>query len=85
MNKPVIVGYSRSPFTLAKKGELINVRPEDLLSEVIKNLVIKSKINVLISCSIPCKLPLNLLSIFRCVTFCLFLEMYCVISRIFLT
>ena len=59
MNKPVIVGYSRSPFTLAKKGELINVRPEDLLSEVIKNLVIKSKINpediedIIAGCAFP--------------------------------
>ena len=45
MINAVIAGYSRSPFTIANKGELINVRPEDMLSEVIKNLVIKSKIN----------------------------------------
>ena len=43
MNKAVITGYLRSPFTIANKGELINVRPEDILSNVIKNLVIKSK------------------------------------------
>ena len=45
MTKAVIVGYSRSPFTIANKGELVNVRPEDLLSEVIKDLVTKTKIN----------------------------------------
>ena len=59
MNRPVIVGYSRSPFTLAKKGGLVSVRPEDLLSEVIKNLVIKSKINpediedIIAGCAFP--------------------------------
>jgi len=45
MYKSVIAGYSRSPFTMAKKGELIDVKPVNLLSDVIKNLVYKSKIN----------------------------------------
>ena len=45
MYKSVIVGYSRSPFTMAKKGGLIDVKPVNLLSDVIKNLVSKSKIN----------------------------------------
>jgi len=59
MGKPVIVGYARSPFTIAKKGELIGVRPEDLLSEVIKDLVLKSKINpediedIIAGCAFP--------------------------------
>ena len=59
MGKPVIVGYTRSPFTIAKKGELISVRPEDLLSEVIKDLVLKSKINpediedIIAGCAFP--------------------------------
>ena len=59
MGKPVIVGYVRSPFTIAKKGELIGVRPEDLLSEVIKDLVLKSKINpediedIIAGCAFP--------------------------------
>jgi acetyl-CoA acyltransferase len=59
MNRPVIAGYSRSPFTLATKGALVSVRPEDLLSEVIKNLVIKSKINpediedIIAGCAFP--------------------------------
>ena len=45
MFKSVIAGYSRSPFTPAKKGELVNVKPDDLLSDVMKNLISKSKIN----------------------------------------
>ena len=45
MNKAVIAGYSRSPFTMARKGELIDIKPVNLLSEVIKDLVSKSKIN----------------------------------------
>lgn len=45
MYKSVIAGYSRSPFTRAKKGKLINVKPVNLLAEVIKNLVSKSKVN----------------------------------------
>ena len=45
MYKAVIAGYSRSPFTMARKGDLINVKPVNLLAEVINNLVSKSKIN----------------------------------------
>ena len=46
MYKAVIAGYSRSPFTMAKKGDLINIKPDVLLSEVVKNLVLKSKVNL---------------------------------------
>ena len=59
MFKAVIAGYSRSPFTPAKKGKLANVKPDDLLSDVIKNLISKSKINpediedVIIGCAFP--------------------------------
>ena len=59
MPKVVIAGYSRSPFTIANKGELVSVRPEDLLSEVIKDLVSKSKINpediedIIAGCAFP--------------------------------
>ena len=59
MPKSVIAGYSRSPFTIANKGELVSVRPEDLLSEVIKDLVSKSKINpediedIIAGCAFP--------------------------------
>ena len=44
MYKAVIAGYSRSPFTMARKGELIDVKPVNLLAEVINNLVAKSNI-----------------------------------------
>ena len=59
MPKAVIVGYSRSPFTIASKGQLVSVRPEDLLSEVIKDLVSKTKINpediedIIAGCAFP--------------------------------
>ena len=59
MNRAVIAGYSRSPFTPAKKGELIDVKPNKLLSAVIKNLILKSKVNpsdiedVIIGCAFP--------------------------------
>jgi acetyl-CoA acyltransferase len=59
MFKTVIAGYSRSPFTIAKKGELVGIKPDELLSEVIKNLISKSKINkqdiedVIIGCAFP--------------------------------
>ena len=38
MFKAVIAGYSRSPFTMAKKGELIDIKPVNMLAEVIKSL-----------------------------------------------
>ena len=45
MYRAVIAGYSRSPFTMARKGELIDVKPVNLLAEVINNLVSKTKVN----------------------------------------
>ena len=59
MFKAVIASYTRSPFTIAKKGSLIGVKPDELLSEVIKDLILKSKINkediedVIIGCAFP--------------------------------
>ena len=59
MYKSVIAGYSRSPFTMAKKGELIDVKPVNLLADVIKNLISKSKINpediedIIAGCAFP--------------------------------
>ena len=35
MRNAVIVGYKRSPFTFARKGEMANIRPEDILSQTI--------------------------------------------------
>ena len=59
MYRAVIAGYYRSPFTLAKKGALINIKPDELLSEVIKDLISKTKVNlediedVIIGCAFP--------------------------------
>ena len=59
MYRAVIAGYSRSPFTMARKGELIDIKPVNLLSKVITNLIIKSKIDptvledVIVGCAFP--------------------------------
>jgi acetyl-CoA acyltransferase len=59
MYRAVIAGYYRSPFTLAKKGALIDMKPDALLSEVIKDLISKTKVNlediedVIIGCAFP--------------------------------
>ena len=45
MTSAVIVGFKRSPFTIARKGGLAEVRPEDILSQVINDLVKSSNIN----------------------------------------
>ena len=45
MYKSVIAAYSRSPFTMARKGALIDTKPVNLLADVIKNLISQSKIN----------------------------------------
>ncbi|MDC1277787.1 thiolase family protein [Pelagibacteraceae bacterium] len=45
MYRAVIAGYSRSPFTMARKGELIDIKPVNLLADVINNLVSKTKVN----------------------------------------
>ncbi len=44
MYKSVIAGYSRSPFTMARKGALVDTKPVNLLADVIKNLVSKSNL-----------------------------------------
>jgi len=45
MSNSVVVGFKRSPFTIARKGDLANVRPEDILSQVINDLVSATNIN----------------------------------------
>ena len=45
MKNSVLVGFKRSPFTLANKGLLSSVRPEDILSQVINDLIKTTKIN----------------------------------------
>ena len=44
MYKSVIAAYSRSPFTMARKGALIDTKPVNLLADVINNLVSKSNV-----------------------------------------
>ena len=46
MRSAVIVGFKRSPFTLANKGALSKVRPEDILAQTINGLVESTKINL---------------------------------------
>ena len=46
MNNAVIVGFKRSPFTIATKGELANIRPEDILSQVINDLVKNTNVKI---------------------------------------
>ena len=45
MRNAVIVGYKRSPFTFARKGEMANIRPEDILSQTINKLLNEIQIN----------------------------------------
>lgn len=45
MKSVVIAGYARSPFTLANKGALTRVRPDDLAAQVVKGLLQKTGIN----------------------------------------
>ncbi|WP_447750397.1 thiolase family protein [Pseudomonas nicosulfuronedens] len=42
MTSVVIAGYARSPFHFAKKGALIDVRPDDLAAQTVKALVQRS-------------------------------------------
>ncbi|MBT3778323.1 MAG: thiolase family protein [Pelagibacteraceae bacterium] len=45
MRRSVLVGFKRSPFTIANKGLLASIRPEEILSQVINDLVGATKIN----------------------------------------
>ena len=55
----VICGYSRSPFTPAKKGNLANTRPDDIAAEVVKGLIEKTGIDpnliedLILGCAFP--------------------------------
>ncbi|WPP02903.1 thiolase family protein [Methylocella tundrae] len=59
MTKAVVAGYARSPFTLAKKGDLASVRPDELAAQVIRALVAKSGVaagdieDLLLGCAFP--------------------------------
>ena len=59
MSSVVIAGFKRSPFTFANKGALSKIRPEDLLSQVINDLVNDSNIktedieDIIAGCAYP--------------------------------
>jgi acetyl-CoA acyltransferase len=59
MRNVVIAKYCRSPFTLANKGELVGVRPDDLISQVIKGLITRTSIDpatledLILGCAFP--------------------------------
>jgi acetyl-CoA acyltransferase len=59
MKNVVIAGYTRSPFTLARKGELAKVRPDETAAQVIKGLIEQSGVNaddlenLIMGCAFP--------------------------------
>ena len=59
MKSVVIAGYQRSPFTLAGKGALTKVRPDELAAQVVKGLVEKSGVkaedieDLILGCAFP--------------------------------
>ena len=59
MRNVVIAGYVRSPFTPAKKGELVKVRPDDLAAQTIRGLIAKTGVepadveDLLMGCAFP--------------------------------
>ncbi|MGH6799269.1 MAG: thiolase family protein [Roseiarcus sp.] len=59
MTKAVIAGYARSPFTLARKGELASVRPDDFAAQVIGALVARAGVpaedieDLVLGCAFP--------------------------------
>ena len=59
MTRVVVAGYARSPFTLARKGALARVRPDDLAAQVVRGLVERSGVNpddiedLLLGCAFP--------------------------------
>jgi acetyl-CoA acyltransferase len=59
MNDAVIAGYCRTPFHFAKKGALIDVRPDDLAAVAIRGLIDRTGVDpatiedVLMGCAYP--------------------------------
>jgi acetyl-CoA acyltransferase len=59
MQHVVIAGYCRSPFTPAFKGQLGQVRPDDLAAQVVRGLIIKTGVNpqdiedLILGCAFP--------------------------------
>jgi acetyl-CoA acyltransferase len=59
MKNVVIAGYARSPFTLANKGALTRVRPDDLAAQVVAALVARTQVrpqdieDLIVGCAFP--------------------------------
>lgn len=59
MKNVVIAGYVRSPFTLAHKGALARLRPDDIAAQVVAALVARTKVNaddiedLIVGCAFP--------------------------------
>jgi acetyl-CoA acyltransferase len=59
MKNVVIAGYARSPFTLANKGALTRVRPDDLAAQVVAALVNRTNVrtqdieDLIVGCAFP--------------------------------
>ena len=59
MSNAVIVGYARSPFTPANKGELARVRPDDLAAQVVRGLLDRTGVDpeaiedLILGCAFP--------------------------------
>lgn len=59
MKNVVIAGYTRTPFTLAKKGELAGVRPDDLAATAIRGLLVQTGVDgkeiedLILGCAFP--------------------------------
>src|SRR5271157_4944068 len=59
MTQTVIAGYARSPFTLANKGALTRVRPDDMLAQVVRGLIEKTGVkpedieDIITGCAFP--------------------------------
>jgi acetyl-CoA acyltransferase len=59
MPRAIISAYLRSPFTLAGKGALVRVRPDDMLGQVVKALVARTGLkgedveDLLVGCAFP--------------------------------
>ncbi|MEH6402788.1 MAG: thiolase family protein [Sneathiella sp.] len=46
MKNVVIAGYARSPFTLANKGEMVKIRPDEMAAQVVRGLIKSTGVNV---------------------------------------
>jgi acetyl-CoA acyltransferase len=59
MKNVVIAGYARSPFTLANKGALTRIRPDDLAAQVVASLISRSNVkpqdieDLIVGCAFP--------------------------------